>query len=283
MNQRSTQKPQAPRSPWALLLTHAVPDPLGGGQRLRAWQLLRLLSETHRVALACLEDAPVSLPQWRDLQRLASHIHIESAGSVGRRFRASLRRFTGSAHAGTIHPLDSIESLPCTELHAVVATHPALTASPSRIARHARMIGPVVVDLFSITPLGPYKADTVLTPTADTPVGAHRGPVTVLPPALDRRSLRGQTGRGRLTLQPSSAGASAPTLALHGDWSQPETRRDHQRFLARIWPAIQQRLPDARLVTTAPTANRDRYQQLTQTDVLCTLPLRAAALKAAAP
>jgi len=270
MNSNTSDKP------WALLLAHAVPDPLGSDERLRAWQLLKLLSQTHRVALACMEDGPVSLPQWRDLQRHAQRVHIEPGRELRRRVRASLQAVAApllGSRASLAHPLAGVEALPCREAHAVLATHPALLSDESAIHRLTRVVGPRVVDLCRAAPLSRPNADAAITPTADAPVGSWRGPITVLPPALDRESLRGQTGRSRFDIHGEHDQPDHPTLVLHGEWSRPETRRDHQRLLARVWPGVRQQVPNARLYATAPTADTDRYQQLARADVLCCLPL----------
>jgi len=266
--------------PWVLLLSRAVPDPLGGADRLRAWQLLRLLSRTHRVALACMEDGPVSLPQWRDLGRFAQWVHIEPGRELRRRMRASIDAVTTPLLGTTPtlpHPLAGVDALPATTMHAVLATNPNLLGSYTRLRQLAEVDGPCVIDLGHAGINHRLNADAVITPTAGTPTGAWRGPIAVVPPALDRATLRGQTGRGNVPTRPAclSPEAAPPTLVLHGDWSRADTRRDHQRFMGRVWPRVTDLVPHARVCTTAPTADTDRYQQLAEADVMCCLPVDA--------
>jgi hypothetical protein len=73
--------------PALLMLSHCVPQSEEAGgepERARAWALLRLVSQSHRVYLVSLYDGPVRLEHWRALREHAYRVTLESPGIVRR-------------------------------------------------------------------------------------------------------------------------------------------------------------------------------------------------------
>jgi glycosyltransferase involved in cell wall biosynthesis len=59
-----------------LFLSTWFPYPLSQGSKIRAYHLLRALSERHQIALLSFQDDPVA-PEWRDhLKKFCSHIEV---------------------------------------------------------------------------------------------------------------------------------------------------------------------------------------------------------------
>jgi sugar transferase (PEP-CTERM/EpsH1 system associated) len=60
-----------------LFLTHRVPFPPDKGDRIRSWNLLRHLSERHRIWLGCLADEPWTRETEAELASLCEAVQIE--------------------------------------------------------------------------------------------------------------------------------------------------------------------------------------------------------------
>lgn len=68
--------------PDILYLVHRVPYPPDKGDRIRAYNILRFLSERARVHLACLADEPVTEDIQRELQSLCYQVAIHPVGKT---------------------------------------------------------------------------------------------------------------------------------------------------------------------------------------------------------
>lgn len=70
-----------------LLLTHRVPYPPDRGDRIRAYHLLKLLSQHFEVGLACVSDEEVTIEQKQVLSQLAGRIAIRKTNKIVSRAR----------------------------------------------------------------------------------------------------------------------------------------------------------------------------------------------------
>jgi hypothetical protein len=119
--------------PALLMLSHCVPQPSETGgepERARAWALLRLVSQSHRVFLVCVHDGPVRLEDWRALRGHAHRVTIESAGILRRVLARTIGLFdpqTGRSvqmKRDLSHPIASWAAE--IEFDAVLCTHSGL-------------------------------------------------------------------------------------------------------------------------------------------------------------
>lgn len=116
--------------PKALLISRCIPDPLGHPARLRAWQLLKLLSQRFDVYLACLYDQPYNLAQWRCLQALTADLHIDRPGigvRVARRLGSMKEPLLADRHQAWRQLLEPVTRWTQTQpFHSVVCTSASL-------------------------------------------------------------------------------------------------------------------------------------------------------------
>lgn len=137
------QTPSHPR-PRALLISHAVPDPLGGPRRARAWQLLRLASRSHDVSLLCVSDGPIHLDRWRWLRYTAARVELLPPARRYALAAAALRPLAAHAAASlrlrsAILPLlESDPTLADATWDLVLSTHPDLAEQARRLDAAAR-------------------------------------------------------------------------------------------------------------------------------------------------
>lgn len=73
-----------------LFLTHRFPYPPNRGDRIRSYNLLRVLAGQFNVSLACTSDEPVSEEQIRHVMQFCSQLHIAELGTWSRRIRGGL-------------------------------------------------------------------------------------------------------------------------------------------------------------------------------------------------
>lgn len=80
-----------------LLLTHRVPWPPDRGDRIRSYNLLRVLSRHFAVSLACVSDEPVTAAQQRELEKLTRQLAIAQVPAAQRRWRGVKALLAGQA------------------------------------------------------------------------------------------------------------------------------------------------------------------------------------------
>lgn len=83
------------QQPSLLMLTQRAPFPPDRGDRIRAYHLLRQLSEHWQISLACLNDEPVQTAQREELQRWCTRVAIEENQGGLRWLRACKSAFLG--------------------------------------------------------------------------------------------------------------------------------------------------------------------------------------------
>ena len=71
-----------------LLLTHRFPYPPNRGDRIRSYNLLRVLSEKYRVTLGCTTDETVSAESLEHVNKLCEHVIVAPLHHVPRMTRA---------------------------------------------------------------------------------------------------------------------------------------------------------------------------------------------------
>jgi sugar transferase (PEP-CTERM/EpsH1 system associated) len=77
------------------MVTHRIPYPPDKGERIRAWHLLKRLSESYDIHLASLADQPIAYETWRQL-----HAHTTDLALVPTTPFAQRRRSIGSVIRG---------------------------------------------------------------------------------------------------------------------------------------------------------------------------------------
>jgi len=80
-----------------LMLTHRVPFPPDRGDRIRSYNLLKLLSRHFEIALACTSDEPVTDEQRQTLSQLAGRVSIHQTNKLMSRARGAAALATGQA------------------------------------------------------------------------------------------------------------------------------------------------------------------------------------------
>ena len=71
-----------------LMLTHRVPFPPDRGDRIRAWNILKHLSQTYRVSLGCVSEEPVTADISAKLNSVCEQYSIAHIGSKTKWLRA---------------------------------------------------------------------------------------------------------------------------------------------------------------------------------------------------
>ncbi len=244
--------------PRLLMLSHCVPDALGHAERARAWQLLHLCHRTHDVSVACVQDGPVHLAQWRSIHR-----HTAQLAIVPKRRRRRL-----ASHC--LRPLDPPRAaclvyskalaIPMAwwisreRFDVALSTSPALwpevmrvragqricdlrapRGSQRRLAAHQQLAG-AVADTAALVVVSERTGGEAWTMPACGSL--------LLPQAVDIAAF------AALMAPEDGAAPAEPTLVLHADWQRAPVRHVEQ-FERRIWPRIAARVPKARLVRSA--------------------------------
>ncbi|MCX5659923.1 MAG: hypothetical protein NTW19_09400 [Planctomycetota bacterium] len=242
-----------PKQPTLLMLSHCVPDALGNAARARVWQLLRLVSRSYKVHLACRMDGPIRLDQWRAARGLTGRLAMQMPATRLHPFdwfRRQLAPTLGS-ELGDIVPESGADVVLC--------THPALMADSQRVDARFKVCD---VDApASAWALGaarqPGLSPERLAETFDLLTTGHASyleearllhrPAIVLPDAVDLASF---------PLQPSAAVAEppAPLLLFHANWQGPAAQEPFTWFRRNVWPAVQQAVPEATFART-PSAH----------------------------
>ncbi len=246
------------------MVSHCVPDALGGADRARAWQLLKLANTTHRVFLACLLDGPVNLSQWRNAdahaQQLAIEIDHRATRHISRLKQRSARRADANRDGNTAlaAPIEQWQS----EHHfdAIWCTHPVLwpTARGYRARLRLCDTGPESQagsspDNGRLDPLTAIIAHQANALTIDRNAPHHRWrdcpcePVA-LPTTVDLAFFT-DAHANRLTKRYAPPGLH---VVVHHDWTRPNAHRALKWFTKRVWPQIHRAAPDAYLRNTMP-------------------------------
>ncbi len=153
-----------------LMLSHCVPAAAGSADRVRAWRLLRLARQTHRVVLACRCDGPLHLSQWRQLQRHADRMVIEPrrigrelcGGAVG----LMLPGLGSRLAAGEPSLCDLYDAQAGDTVEAVLCTTPALYPHAARLDAPTRFVDATSLPARSYRPRVDDR-DVIVTPTAE--------------------------------------------------------------------------------------------------------------------
>ena len=262
--------------PQLLMLSHCIPDAAGGPDRARAWQLLKLASQTHQVRLACVMDGPVNLNQWRAVNGLAQQIIIERHQAHRRFISHLLRPLSKSAanrfihHTSLMAPTNRWTS--GQRFDAVLCTHVAFWRQIRGIATRVE-----ICDLYAPTntphSLVDYnlintnrtnrhhaQPDSNLNPQALFTIGqtqdqryfaSSQGQSILLPPKVDLSFFAQHSdNRQKLRRPPTHL-----NVVFHCNWKDQGSSRLLHRFQRRIWPLIKQAIPDSQLRDTRPKTN----------------------------
>jgi len=146
-----------------LMLTHRVPFPPDRGDRIRSYNLLKLLSKHFEVAIACTSDEPVTEEQRQKLSQLAGQVAIHKTNKLTSRARGVAALASGQAitpslfydpkladtitHWHTQRPFDAVLTF-CTGMirYARMLTHPAYRSRAFADARPIHVLDLVDVD-----------------------------------------------------------------------------------------------------------------------------------------
>jgi sugar transferase (PEP-CTERM/EpsH1 system associated) len=93
----ASQASAAPRRRRVLMLTHRLPYPPDRGDRIRAWFLVKTLSQHFDLSLACTSDEPVWLQHHQLLTKYAKNVTIQPVTSKGMKVRGIWSLATGGA------------------------------------------------------------------------------------------------------------------------------------------------------------------------------------------
>jgi len=261
--------------PTLLMVSHCVPDALGGTDRARAWQLLRLARQTHRVLLACVLDAPVNLAQWRVLDSQTQQLVIEAGPLINHSTSHLARWFNRPPSPGKTRHTDLAQTTKRWSadypIHAVLCTHPGLWTTMRPAMARLR-----ICDLHVPPGRQSKQQDqaarwiaaraNVLTLDFAEPhrLFANRPCETfVLPKTIDPAYFT-EVRASRLTKRYASPGLA---VVFHSDWSRPGSSRLLSWFTRRVWPSIKKAMPDAHLRHTRPGAE-DPFTTLLDASVI---------------
>lgn len=268
--------------PSLLMLSHCVPDAGGGMDRARAWQLLRVSARTHRVALACVMDGPVSLAQWRAIHELAHPMQIATPPiihrlqEIGRRLIHGRSGEWGRPCASSIRPI--LTEWGDLSFRAVLATHPIFWGllqqiqSPLRVCdlsahdhpslktlnHRASVLRQNRIQLRRLTHRRDRRQDDVLIlkhGSSSQPWWAMPIRTILLPDAIDlsRFPLESESDDHRIaTFVPPE-----PRLVFHADWSRRPAHLWLQWFVNEVWPTVQKAIPHAHFEHTRPGGASD--------------------------
>ena len=120
------------------MLTHRVPFPPDRGDRIRSYNLLKLLSKHFEVALACTTDEPVTDEQQQTLSQLAGQLAIHKTNKLASRARGVAALASGQAITPSLF-YDPKLANTLTQWHAQRPFDAVLTFCTGMI-RYARML-----------------------------------------------------------------------------------------------------------------------------------------------
>ena len=243
------------QKPSLLMVSHCVPNAVGTPDRVRAWQLLKLATQTHTVCLICTKDGPVNLAQWRTVDRQVHHFVIGNtrpwhqkrswwAGRIDKEKSETCIR----SNAKT---LGQLQGRP---YDAILCTHPGLWPeirtlearqricdlypyrhTPRQLSNAQRIAAEV--DLFILDRGGDWHG-----------LADQACPTVVLPNRIDPGFFT-HLHASQITRQYARPGLD---LVLHGQWHRRHPNRVLTWFGRRVWPSIQQAVPQAQLRHTLP-------------------------------
>lgn len=275
------------KRPALLMLSHCVPDPMGTVDRARAWQMLRLASQTHDVHLACIMDEPVHLNQWRQVHSQTQTIVVENC-PIRREAYSRSMSFFASNISDQVRMTSALRRQvrmmrKDTRFDAVMCMHPGLWPLAERVRANVR-----VCDLYqplSMTheliaqrsnsftkqlwhnhrahqraQMEQYiarRADilTVNSALAQHTFLDHHCHSMVVPDAVDL---------GYFKMPTHESQDNTPQVVLHGNWRSRSFWRAKGWFTHDIWPRIKDAVPNAELTFSGPalspaTADRLSY------------------------
>lgn len=261
------------------MVSHCVPSAIGSMDRTRAWQFLKLFSQSHRVHLACLLDGPVNLAQWRTVNGQSQQFVIDTARlpRVSTRWWNKLlgRRNPELGIARKVWTQLIENGGPTQKFDAILCTHPTLLSNVRSIDAPVRICD-LNYNMCSATP------DTELVRSIHESQEMPKVDLLVLSQSTDGRTLEAQKNETivmPLQIDPDffyprrkqTADAPSPTrppnVVVHCQWEQNSAARATSWFANRIWPSIAQVVPNARLVTTRPGAH-DPYNTLNGASII---------------
>lgn len=73
-----------------LFLTHRFPYPPNRGDRIRSYNLLKVLAGEFDVSLGCTTDEPISQEQVKHIKQFCSQVHVADLGKWSRRIRGGV-------------------------------------------------------------------------------------------------------------------------------------------------------------------------------------------------
>lgn len=279
------------KRPALLMLSHCVPDPMGTADRARAWQMLRLASQTHDVHLACIKDEPVHLNQWRKVQSQTDTIVVEDCPArrelYGRglsliapnvsdqvRMTSALRRQVRLMRKD--HRFD-----------AVMCMHPGLWPLAERVRANVR-----VCDLYQ--PLS--MAHDMISQRSNSYARqlwhnhraqqraemeqyiACRADILTVNSALAQHSFINRhchsivvpdaVDLGYFQLPIHAIHPETPQVVLHGNWRSRSFWRSKSWFTDEIWPRIKQAVPQAVLTCSGPALSPATVSRLSGASVV---------------
>ncbi len=261
--------------PRLLMICHRFPDMLGSQERMRVWQLLRLVSRAYQVYLVSLVDGPISLVQWRPVQGLVHR--LELAIDEPRRWLPS---WWTRWLAGTRTPpvgdargvLDWAQTWTQDQpFDVVLGTHPRLLKRMGEIHASCRVCDVFTPGLLggepasdtdgrwrighassrpvsgNVTEHGDLNGCDIVTINAarDRRLFPDRR-VVCLPLTLDTEALAPDTSPQR------QGDGGPPVLVFHGDWLNRDLSKTLRGFRRRVWSRTGRVLPQAMLGATRP-------------------------------
>lgn len=279
------------KRPSLLMLSHCVPDPMGTADRARAWQMLRLASQTHDVHLACIKDEPVHLNQWRKVHSQTHTIVVEDC---------PMRREWLSYGLSYIAPNISDQVRMTSALRrqvrlmrkdnrydAVMCMHPGLWPLAERVRANVRvcdMYQPMSMahDLIAQksnsyakqtwhhhrahqrAEMEQYIACRTDILTVNSALAQHsfldrHCHSIVVPDAVDL---------GYFNLPMHVNQPEIPQVVLHGNWRSKSFWRSKSWFTDEIWPRIKQSVPNAVLTCSGPALSPATVHRLSGASIV---------------
>jgi len=284
MTQRSDQI-----KPRLLMLSHCMPDPRGGSDQARTWQLLCLVNQSYSVYLASIVDEAIDLSHWRMVNEQVEQLSLVPTGissRIGSRCLGVFNEPAGVriAWAGPMHKQTQpwLQDIPFDTL---LCTHPGLLRQTPQLnmplmicdlhrpmsLHHQRQSGQCPRyrrwwyrhqahqhARFEHQATQHCHLVTLGRSGHYEPAPHTQQQTLVLPNTVDLKYFT----RNKNTSVAGNKSTPQDNLVFHADWNQSSSHRSLGWFVKSIWPSIKQAVPQAQMQHTSVSTNTEAIQKL---------------------
>jgi len=259
--------------PRLLIASHCIPDAIGGIDRARAWQLLRIATQTHAVDLVCILDGPVNLVHWHIVNDLSQQFVIDSSRTpYYKKWWAKLTN-KPKASLGLKNPAFARliqQTWTDSRFDVILCTDP-------RLWPHVRSISAIrrVCDLNR--PSYPHRDgvhDQLWAAEVDRFTVAHATDAYIFPGPLCQTVnlpiLIDVEFFAKINPHPFAPREGCTNrIVVHGEWMHHTNPDIEAWFAKRIWPTVKRAVPDAQLESTRPGSGNPYAKLCNASIVVC--------------